>query len=269
MQVLDAIPQARRRFLQCPQNVAVLDQQRLPLGRRLLILLHLLDLRPKLIDPRAELLQLADHRLDSLRAQAKLFDQQHRPTAPSAQPLPSRFAIVRLVRLARGNAVIFGIALQQPIERRQVVRQPAEDLLLFQPIGHRDLHRAIERQFAAMHAVQHLDRTANHVVAAQQLAAERGAGDFDLPREVNFFFAREQRNLTHLREIHPHRVVRPRFAVAALRADSQNPDLGRLRPAASFSSTSARLSVSSSSSKALSSKSVATSATTVVSSSRS
>jgi len=52
-------------------------------GRRscigFLFALHLLDLAAKLIDPRAELLELTDHRLDPLCPQTKLLDQQHGP----------------------------------------------------------------------------------------------------------------------------------------------------------------------------------------------
>ena len=88
-----------------------------------------------------------------LRAQTQLFDQQHGPAATAAEPLPGRAALGRLVRLAGGNPVVVGVALQQAFERAQIVRQAAENLILFQPIGHRHLHRAIERQLAAMHAI--------------------------------------------------------------------------------------------------------------------
>ena len=63
--------------------------------------------------------------------------------------------------------------------RRLCGKRP-EDLVLFQAVGHRHLHGAVERQFAAVHAVEHLDRDLDHVVAFQQLAAEAGPGDLDL-----------------------------------------------------------------------------------------
>jgi hypothetical protein len=53
----------------------------------------------------------------------------------------------------------------------------------------------------------------HHVVARQQLAAERGAGDLDAARQADLFLAGEQRDLAHLRQVHPHRVVRPRVVV--------------------------------------------------------
>ena len=44
-------------------------------------------------------------------------------------------------------------------------------------------------------------------IAAQQRPAKPLATDFDLLGQRNFFFAREQRDARHLREIHPDRIV--------------------------------------------------------------
>src|SRR5207237_10814579 len=100
-------------------------------------------------------------RLDALGAQAKLLDQHHRTAAALSQVLPSLLATGRLLALAGGNAIILGISLQQDVERFQVVRQPAENLLFLQPVGYRYLHRAVERQLAAVDAFEHLVGAAN------------------------------------------------------------------------------------------------------------
>ncbi len=173
----------------------------------------IVDLAFELIDAAAELLERADHRLDPLRAQTEFFDQLDRPATTAAQPLPGLAALGHLVALAGRDAIIVAVPLEQDFERPQIVRQPAENLVLFQPIGHRYLHRAIERQLAAMHALQHLHGQLNHVVALEQAAAKLGPRDFDPLGQRDFFLPREQRNLAHLREIHPHRIVGPRFAL--------------------------------------------------------
>ena len=50
--------------------------------------------------------------------------------------------------------------------------KPAENLVFFQPVGDRDLHRAVERQLAVVNALQHFVGLLNYVVAFQQLGAE-------------------------------------------------------------------------------------------------
>ena len=60
--------------------------------------------------------------------------------------------------------------------------------------------------------LQHLDGQLNHVVAFQQATAKPGPGDFDLLGQRDFLLPGEQRNLAHLRQVHPHRIVGPRFA---------------------------------------------------------
>ena len=60
-----------------------------------------------------------------------------------------------------------------------------------------------------MHPAQDLHRQLHHVVAGQHVAAKLGAGLFDLPRQGHFLAPRQQRDLAHLRQVHPHRVVRP------------------------------------------------------------
>ena len=68
----------------------------------------------------------------------------------------------------------------------QIVRQAAENLIFFQAIGHAHLHRAIERQFALVNAVENSHRVLNDKIAFQQLAAELRARDFDSLRQAQF-----------------------------------------------------------------------------------
>ncbi len=56
---------------------------------------------------------------------------------------------------------------------------------------------------------QDLHGQLHHVVAGQHVAAELGAGLFDLPGQGHFFTPRQQRDFAHLRQVHPHRIVRP------------------------------------------------------------
>ncbi len=103
---------------------------------------------------------------------------------------------------------ILAILFQQVLQRPQVVRHPGQDLLLGQPLGQRDLDRAVERQLALVDLLQRVHGLAHGQVAAQHGAAEPLAGDFDLLGQRDFFLARQQRNLGHLAEIHADRIVR-------------------------------------------------------------
>ena len=188
----------------------------------------------------AELLQRADHRFDALRAQTQFFDQTHAAAAAARETRPSLAPLLLRLRLAQRDAVVVPIALQQHFQRPQVVRQPAENLILFQPVGHRHLHRAVERQFARVDALQHLEGGPDHVVAFQQLGAEAAAGDFDLLGQGDFLLPSEQRNLAHLRQVHAHGVVRPRlvFVHGARSSSSSSSTWSRASGSASRSASS-------------------------------
>ena len=82
----DAVAKAGGCFLSHAQDVAILDQQRLALGQRGAIFLHLLQLGLQLVDACAEVFQRSDHRLDSLRTQTEFFDQHHRSTTTLGEP---------------------------------------------------------------------------------------------------------------------------------------------------------------------------------------
>ena len=71
----------------------------------------------------------------------------------------------------------------------QVVRHAGDDLLLGQPLGQRDLDRAVEGQDAAVDLDQRADRGPHRQVAADHRAAEPLAGDLDLLGQGDFLFA--------------------------------------------------------------------------------
>jgi len=71
----------------------------------------------------------------------------------------------------------------------------------------RHLDGAVERQLPGHDPLEGVEHGAEGVVALQHLAAEAAAGDLDLAGEVHLLLAVEQRNLAHLGEVHPHRVV--------------------------------------------------------------
>ena len=83
--------------------------------------------------------------------------------------------------------------------------------MLFELIGHRNLHRAIEGQLAVLHAPQHLHRRLHHIIAFQHLVPEAGAGKLDLLGQRHLLLPGQQGNLAHLRQVHPHGIVGPRF----------------------------------------------------------
>ena len=96
------------------------------------------------------------------------------------------------------------------------MRQTAENLVFFELIGHRHLNGAVEGEVAVVHAAQRLHRGLHDEVAFQHPAAEPGAGKLDLLGQRYFFLAAQKGDFTHLRQIHPHRVVGPRLPVFPL-----------------------------------------------------
>ena len=94
----------------------------------------------------ANLLQLLHHRLNALRADRKLFDQRH-AFATTKDEIAKGFLFLFLRRLAGHHpAEIDLVGFDEPIERRQVLRHAAENLILFEVLRDRNLDRAVERQ---------------------------------------------------------------------------------------------------------------------------
>ena len=101
------------------------------------------------------------------------------------------------------------LQVHQVGEGGQVVRHPAEDLVLLQVLGDGDLHGPVEGQLAVVDLLEDVDDQAEGVVALQDLAAEPLAGDLDLLGQADLLVAGEQGDLAHLRQVHPDRVVDP------------------------------------------------------------
>ena len=100
-----------------------------------------------------------------------------------------------------------GSASHQMLERPQVMRHAGHDLLFGQPLGQRDLDRAIEGQAPRCTLIN--VRTVACIAKLQPSTVRRKR-----LRVTSIFLASEissapgeQRNLGHLRQIHPHRIV--------------------------------------------------------------
>src|SRR5262245_43711705 len=148
-----AVLEAMGRLLRGQQNVAVLADPRLALGNWAFVALVGVDLGPQFFHAAAKILERADHLLDPLRPQAELFHQSYAPPPATREPGPGGLALGLRLLLAESDQVVPTVALQQDFECPQVVRQAAENLVLLQPVGDADLHRAVERQFAIVHAL--------------------------------------------------------------------------------------------------------------------
>ena len=89
------------------------------------------------------------------------------------------------------------------------MRHPAENLLLLQVLGHRHLDGPVERQLALVDLLQDIDDQGQGEVAFEDLAAEPLAGDLDLLGQADLLVAGQERDLAHLGQVHPDRVVDP------------------------------------------------------------
>jgi hypothetical protein len=167
----------------------------------------LFQLHEQLAHPGGDLLQPLHQGLDLLGADRQLLDQGDR-LAPAVLQAQAQRPAGELVA-ARPDVApeVAVVAAHQEFERLQVVRHPAEDLVLLQVLGHRDLHRAVEGQLAAVDLLEDVDDQAQRVVALQDLAPEPLAGDLDLLGQADLLVAGQQRDLAHLRQVHADRVV--------------------------------------------------------------
>ena len=82
------------------------------------------------VDPAAELFEDLDHRLDPLGAKAEFLDQPHGSAAAADQAAAMRRGAAQRLLAAGGAAIVAVVPLEQGFERAEIVRQPAENLLL-------------------------------------------------------------------------------------------------------------------------------------------
>ena len=99
------------------------------------------------------------------------------------------------------------------------MRQPAEDLVLFQAIADGDLHGAVERQLAGVDPLQRGYRRAQYKAALEQIAAKAAPGGVDLSRQGEFLGSGQQRHLADLVQVYAERIVEPTHV--AIRAAGQ------------------------------------------------
>ena len=184
---LDGISQARRGFLSCLENIAILLQPLLTV--RVILVAFVVDFLFEFIHTATELLQRADHRFQTLGSQAEFFDQLNGSFTAAAQVFPSGTTFGLAFGFVGRGKVVCPIAAQKFFDRAQVMRQTTENLFLLQSVGNRNLHRTIERQFAGVNAIQNLEGRLKHVVAFEQAASELLPGLFDFLGEANFFLA--------------------------------------------------------------------------------
>jgi len=213
VQHADAVAEGGRRLLTRGHDLPPLLEQPSPGFPVLFGSAQPFDLRFDLVQSAEELLEQADAVLDPLRPQAEFLDQTHGATATTGQRLPRLTATPLRGALAQRRLPVVLVPTQQYRQRPQVVRQATEDLFFLQVVGNRNLNRTIERQLATMHFAERFEGFHQHVVVFQQLRPEPAACFFDPLGQFDFLTAGQQRDLAHLRQIHSHRVVRPRFAV--------------------------------------------------------
>jgi hypothetical protein len=91
------------------------------------------------------------------------------------------------------------------------MRQAAKDLILFQFVGNRNLHSAIERQFTSVNAFEDLVSELHYIIALEELCPESASRNFNSFGKADFFIPRQQGNLAHLRQVHANRIIGPSF----------------------------------------------------------
>ena len=151
--------------------------------------------------------ELAMKRNDASRAQTAFLKQRSDATATQTD-----FALQLRLRSHRQTARFEllprrEIALEQALDSGEVRGNALLNLLLRVRLGRADAHGAIKGQLLSMHVAEDLDRFARRVIALEHLAAEDHARGFDLLGQTDFFFACQQRDRAHLREVHANRIV--------------------------------------------------------------
>ena len=162
----------------------------------------------QLAHPRGDLLEPLHERLNFLGADRKLLDQVDGLAPPPLEVVQER-AAERVVAFPDERLEVADVAFHQVDESDQVMRHSAQDLVFFKVLGDRHLDRAVERKLAVVDLLEHIDDQGQGKVALEHLAAEPLAGDLDAFGEVDFLLAGQERDLTHLGQIHADRVVDP------------------------------------------------------------
>ena len=235
---MDPVAQAGGRLLRGAQNLAELGEPGLALvGRAARPCGWRRSCALQLVDAAAELFERLD--LDSIRCvrRPEFLDQPHGPQAATAQAAPGVAALGHagsdLLEWPAGSRAGCASSRISSV-RRLCGKRPRICSFSSRSVTETCTVRS-KGNSPVIDPPQHLDGVLNDVVAFQQLAAEPGPRDLDLLGQGDFLLPREQRDLAHLRQIHAHRVVRPRLA------DRRLPPAGGLPasvPASSSASSS-------------------------------
>ena len=201
--------EAAGRLLAGLEDATILVDKLLASSRKLFAPLARIDLALDLLEPVDEAVERRDHRLDPLRPQAQFLDQPDNPFPSQSEPHPGQPPLHHPPLLRERDPVVGSVLGDQHLERPQVVRQPPQDLVLLQPVGYGHLDGAVEGELSAMNAAEHAECLLSDILTLEQLRPELGPRRLDLPGEEDLLGPGEQRDLAHLREIHPDRIVGP------------------------------------------------------------
>jgi hypothetical protein len=202
------IAEAARRFErlrhECPQLAPHGRQSR----RRRPFASQLDELRLQPIHPLGDVFELVHQRLHAPRPQAQLLHQSQHLSPPPNKPSPGLHLRLAVDAPIRQHGIIPSLSPHERPQRRQVLRHPRRHLRLREPLGERHLDRPVERQLAALHALQDRHRVLQREERPQDVPPEPLAGQLDLLGQRDFLVPRQQRNPAHLRQVHADRVVR-------------------------------------------------------------
>src|SRR5262249_4959572 len=108
-----AVLEALGSLLRGDQDRAVFADPGLALTGGALRVLMSVDLGPQLVDAAIEIFECADHLLDPLRAEAKLFDEPHRAAAATREASPGSLPLVFACFATQRHDVVATVALEQ------------------------------------------------------------------------------------------------------------------------------------------------------------
>ena len=101
------------------------------------------------------------------------------------------------------------VASKQSLQSSEIVRQSTDDLLFLKPVSHGHLNRTIKWQLAAVDFLESLVGFDQDEVVFQQLGAESSTRLFNAFGQLDLLSPCQQRDLTHLGQVHANRIVGP------------------------------------------------------------
>ncbi len=152
--------------------------------------------------------QFVEQRLQAIGAQVHLLDQPHRLVSPADQPLPGLVAARGSAQpLVDGHVEVALVAGQHVSQGLEIGTQPPHDVAFGRRVGDRHFDRAVQSQLTVKHLLQRQHGAVQHEVGREHGVAITAPSLFDLAGRPDFLRTFEQGNLSHLHQVHPHRVV--------------------------------------------------------------